>query len=112
MQPIKVENEHGETIEIKWDADRNIHVRHSDIDKERFGQLHEYSKRVRVPGLRRTLKEKGIDTSDPNVQAMAGRLGGYILIDGEQFDINAKEVALIFEAVKQNGGIVPNWSAL
>ena len=29
MKPITIKNEDGETMDIKWDADGNIWVRHS-----------------------------------------------------------------------------------
>ncbi len=41
MKPISVQNEDGETIEIKQDADGVIKIRHSDIDPKSFGVLRE-----------------------------------------------------------------------
>jgi len=112
MQPITTKNENGETMEIKWDDDGNIQVRHSDIDKKRFGQLCELSKRSRQPGLKQFLKGRGIDADSPDVQALLARMGSVLVIEGRSFTINAEETALILDTVKRNGGILPNWSSL
>jgi YD repeat-containing protein len=109
MKPVSVKNEDGDTIEISWDADGNIQIRHSAIDRERFGQLHEYSKRLRHPGLKRRLAEQGLDV--PEAKALVEKLGGYMMLGSEQFSISAGDISLILEAVKLNGGILPNWSA-
>jgi hypothetical protein len=111
MEPIKIENEYGETIELKWDEDGNIQVCHSDIDKEHFGEFHEFAKRSRQPQIKASLKEKGIDASNPPAKELLEKMGGYLVIKGETFFINAKETAMIRETVKQHGGIVPNWSS-
>ena len=110
MKPIAIKSEDGDTIEIRWDADGNIEIRHSAIDRERFGQLHEYSKRLRHPRLRRHLAERGLDV--PEAKALIEKLGGYMMLGLEQIPVSARDIALILEAVKLNGGVVPNWSAL
>ena len=109
MKPIAIKNEDGEIIEIKWDADGKIFIRHSDIDKKRFGELREYTKVAREPKFKKILKDKGVDS--PMAAELMGRMGGYLVIDGESYIISAKEISMIFETVKLNGGIVPNWSS-
>jgi YD repeat-containing protein len=111
MKPIKIKNEYNETIELKWDEDGNIQVRHSDIDKEHFGKFHEFAKRSRQPQIKESLKGKGIDANNPQAKELLEKMGGYLVIHGETFFINAEETAMILEAVKQHGGIVPNWSS-
>lgn len=114
MKPIAVKNSYGETIEVKWDADGNIQVRHSDVDKRRFGQFCELAKRLRQPSLREHLNKylaaQGTTIDDPLVQQLLGQLGSLLVIDGRSFAISAEETALILQTVKQNGGILPNWS--
>jgi hypothetical protein len=115
MKPITIKNEYGEIIEIKYDDDGVIKIRHSDIDPKSWGVLHEYNKRLRQTSLQDFLKKKGLDINDPMVSGMmkelAGRMGGYILLGKDTYQVNAEEVALIHAAVKQAGGIVPNWSS-
>lgn len=111
MKPIAIKNEYEEVIEIKWDKDGNIFVRHSDIDKKRFGALREYSKVAREPRFKEYLKSHGFNADDPMAQELLPKMGGYIMIDGESRLIGAKEIAMIFETVKLNGGTVPNWSS-
>jgi len=115
MNPIKIENEYGETIEIKSNDDGIIEIRHSDIDSKTWGVLHEYDKRIRQTSLKEFLTKKGIDMSNPLAakiaEQMAGRAGGYIVLKGKSYIVNAEEVALIHAAIKQAGGIVPNWSS-
>lgn len=57
------------------------------------------------------LAAKGIDPNYPEAKEMAKRMGGYMVIRGKSYIINAEELTLIHEAVKQHGGIVPNWSS-
>ena len=114
MKPLKIKNDDGDTIEIKYDADGGIKIRHSDIDPKLWGELHEYAKRVRQPGLQSFLEEKGIDLDNPEAKEVAeklGKLGGYTVLRGKTYSINSQEVAMIHEAIKQAGGIVPNWSS-
>jgi hypothetical protein len=111
MNPIKIQNEYGEFIEVKWDADGNIQIRHSDIDKNNFGQFHEFAKRSRQPGIEESLKAKGIDANNPEAKELLAKMGGYLVIKGQTYFVNAEETAMIIDAVKQAGGIVPNWSA-
>lgn len=111
MKPIKIKNEEGETIEIKWDADGSISIRHSDIDKKNFGWLREYSKTSRQPKAAAFLKERGIDVSHPLVKELLPKAGASLVIRRKSYHIGADEVALICEAVKKHGGIVPNWSS-
>ena len=115
MKPIKIKNEFGESIEIKYDDDGIIKIRHSDIDAKAWGELHEYDKRLRQAKLQDFLAEKGIAMSDPMVAGMVkelgGKLGGYIVLRGKNYEVGSDEVALIHAAVKQAGGIVPNWSS-
>ncbi len=114
MKPIKITNEFGETIEIEFNDDGVIKVRHSDIDPNTWGILHEYDKRMRQPSLKEFLTKKGVDMSNPLTariaEAAGSMLGGYIVVDGKQCGISCDEVALIHAAVKQAGGILPNWS--
>lgn len=110
MKPIKIQNEYGETIEIKFNADGVIKIRHSDIDPRSWGELLESSKRMRQPEVKAAMKSKGAFET-PEAKEILGRLGGYVIIRGKMQMINAEEVALIHEAVKQHGGIVPNWSS-
>ena len=98
-------------MEIKWDDDGNIQVRHSDIDKKRFGRLCELSKRSRQPEVKQALEGKGINLASPDIQALLSRMGSALVIEGESFTISAQETALILDTVKLNGGILPNWSA-
>jgi hypothetical protein len=110
MKPIKIQNEHGETIEIKYDDDGVIKIRHSDIDPKTWAELHEYSKRIRQPEIKAAMEAKGVlDT--PEAKELAARFGGYVIVRGKSYIVNFEEVALIHEAVKQAGGIVPNWSS-
>lgn len=111
MKPIAIKNESGEVIEVKWDKDGNIFIRHSDIDKKQFGQLREYSKVIREPRTKEFLESHGINADHPIAKELLPKMGGYIVIDGESRIINAQELAVIFETVKLNGGIVPNWSS-
>ena len=114
MKPLKIKNEYGETIEIKFDDDGAIKIRHSDIDATAWGKLQQYDKRMRQASVQEFLTKKGIDMSNPlmagMVKEMAGRAGGYIVLRGKTYQVDAKEIAMIHEAVKQAGGIVPNWS--
>jgi hypothetical protein len=113
LKPIIVKNEFGETIEIKFNDDGVIKIRHSDIDRKAGGVLHEYHKRLRQASRQDFLKKKGWDINDPTVSGMmkelAGRMGGYIVVGKDTYQVGAEEVALIHAAVKQAGGIVPNW---
>jgi hypothetical protein len=111
MTPIKIRNECGETIEIKFDAEGIVKIRHSDIDPKFWGELHEYSKRMRQPGIQAQFAERGCDPNSPLMKEAARRLGGYIVIRGKSYIISAEELAKIQAAVKQAGGIVPNWSS-
>ena len=114
MKPISVKNEYGETIDIKWDADGNIQIRHSDIDPKRWGDLHEHSKRIRQAGPRALAEQvaqaRGIDLESPEAKEMMARLGGYMVIDSESYIVSAKELKLIHDAVRQAGGVIANWS--
>ena len=110
MKPIKIKNEFGETIEIKFDAEGVIKIRHHDIDPKKWAVLHEYAKRLRQPEIKAAMKAKGaFDT--PEAMDFARRMGGYLLLNGDQQIVNAEEVAIIHAAVKQAGGIIPNWSS-
>jgi len=116
MKPIAIQNEYGETIEIKFDADGGIKIRHSDIDPKSWGRLHEYSKRMRRPDFQAysAEREKELKMSPADAQKAKGAvesMGGYMVIRGKTFMVNAAEVALIHAAVKQAGGILPNWSS-
>ena len=108
MKPIAIKNEYGETIEIKFNADGVIKIRHSDIDPKAWGELREYSKGMNHPQFKAVLEAKGIPVT-PDTIKLAGKMGGYIVLRGQSKIINANEVALIHEAVKKAGGIVPNW---
>lgn len=110
MKIITLKNSDGETIEVEYTPDGAIRIRHSDIDPKAFGEFHEFSKRLRQAGPRSLAQSKGVDPSSPEVKAMAERLGGYMVLRGETYTINAEETALILEAIKQDGGVVPNWS--
>jgi YD repeat-containing protein len=114
MKPISVKNEEGETIEIKWDADGNIKIRHSDIDPKRWGDLHELAKRMKQPGPRAVALEvaqaQRVDLESPEAKELMARMGGYMLIRGKSYIVGADELKLIYDAVKQAGGVVPNWS--
>jgi hypothetical protein len=114
MNAISVKNEFGETIEIQQDADGVIKLRHADIDPKRFGVFHEYSKRSRQPEVAEFLKTKGFGP-EAVAAALASPLGkvigGYVVIRGQSYIINAQETALIYDAIKRNGGIVPNWDS-
>ena len=110
MKPIKIDNEYGETIEIKWDGEGNIKIRHSDVHPKLWGELHEYAKRMRIPEFKAAMEAHGIlDT--PEAKEMAAKFGGYMLLRGKSYIINAQEIALIHAAIKKAGGIVPNWSS-
>ena len=98
-------------MDIKWDADGNIWVRHSDIDKQRFGQLKEYAKEVRNLELQAKLEAMGVDTDEPTAKEMLGKMGAYLVIDGDLKILDPKEMTAIMEVVKLNGGILPNWSS-
>lgn len=110
MKPIKIKNEYGETIEIKFDADGVVQIRHSDIDPKKWAVLHEYAKRMQQPKMKAAMEVNRIlDT--PEAKEIASRFGGYVVLHGDTHMVNAEEVAMIHEAVKQHGGIVPNWSS-
>ena len=115
MKPISVKNEYGETIDIKWDADGNIKIRHSDIDPKRWGDLHELAKRMRQPGPRAAAERVGpavgVDFESPEAKEMLARMGGYMLIGRESYIVSAEELKLIYDAVREAGGVVPNWSS-
>jgi hypothetical protein len=109
MKPIEIKNDCGEIIEVKFDSDGVIQIRHSDIDPKSWAVLHEYSKRMRQPEIKAALETNKIfDT--PEAKEMAERLGGYVVLNGDTHIVGADEVALIHEAVRKAGGIVPNWS--
>ncbi len=114
MKPITIKNEHGETIEIKWDSDGTVRIRHSDIELKHWGELREYAPRLKQPGVHAKVKEiaarRGVDLDSPEAKELAGRMGGYILVGGKMYMISSQEVTLIHEAVRQAGGIIPNWS--
>jgi hypothetical protein len=114
MKPIQVENEYGETIEIKWDADGNIKIRHSDIDPKQWGDLQELTKRMRQPGPRAVALEvaqaHGVDLESPTAKELMARMGGSMVIRGKSYIVSAEELKLIYSAIEQAGGVVPNWS--
>lgn len=114
MKPLKITNEYGKTIEIKFNDDGIIKIRHSEIDSKAWAELREYDKEMRHASLQSFMLKKGIDLNSPEVKEMAksvaGRMGGYVFLRGDTHMVNAEEVALIHAAVKQAGGIVPNWS--
>jgi hypothetical protein len=113
MKPIKIQNDDGEDIEIKFNDDGIIEVRHSDIDPEVWGELMEYSKVVRIPGFKAFMAEKGLkDMESPDFKEVVEKMGGYLVMPNGQFMIiNRQEVNAIYEAVKQAGGIIPNWAS-
>src|SRR6266404_1882314 len=104
MKPIAIKNEDGEIIEIKWDKDGNIFIRHSDIDRKRFGQLREYSKVSKEPKFKEFLKANGIDADAPMIKDLTPKMGASLVIDDKSHIINTAEVSLILETVKLNGG--------
>lgn len=110
VKTISLKTATGETIEVKYSADGKIKIRHSDINAESFGEFHEYAKRIRQQGPQTALQNKGIDASSPDAKEIAERLGGYMVLRGETFLISSEETAMILEAIKKSGGIVPNWS--
>jgi len=110
MQPTQIKNSEGETIEIQWDDEGVIKIRHSDIDRNVWSELHEYSKRMNQSGPRAALEKSGINAEDELAKQVAAKLGGYIVIDGKSFGISADEIAMIHDAIKKAGGIIPNWS--
>ena len=110
MKPIEIENENGETIEIKFDSDGIIQIRHHDIDPKKWAVLHEYTKRITVPRIKATLEANKIFET-PEARELLARMGGYVVLNGDMQIVNAEEVAMIHAAVKQAGGIVPNWSS-
>ena len=105
MKIFTVENEYGETIEINYNADGVIKIRHSDINPRAWGTLHEFAKRIRHPGM-----QKFVD-ANPAAREVAARMGGYMVIQGKTFMISPQEMSLIHEAVRKGGGIVRNWSS-
>lgn len=113
MKPIKIKNEEGENIEITFNEDGVIKIRHSDIDAETWGELKEFSKVMRHPGFQAFIAKQGInDLDSPAAKELSEKLGGYIVMpNGESMMISREEVTAIHEAVKQAGGIVPNWSS-
>ena len=112
MKPITIRNEYGETIDVKWDSDGSIFIRHSDIDKKNFGQLREYDKQARNPKIAKALKDAGVDIEDPVAKELLPKMGSYMAIGEKIYVVNARETALIIDTVRLNGGIVPNWSSL
>ena len=113
MKSIKIQNDERETIEIQFNEDGIIKIRHSDIDSKAWGELQEYSKVMRHPGFQAFVAEKGLaDVNAPDAKELAEKLGGYVVMpDGKSFIISRKEVEAIHSAVKQAGGIVPNWAS-
>jgi YD repeat-containing protein len=111
VKPIKITNADGESIEIKYDSEGTIKIRHSDIDAKRWGELHEYAKRLRQPKAKSFVEAKGIDLNNPEAQELAQKLGGYVDVGGKVFIIGPEELAMIYAAIKKAGGIVPNWSS-
>jgi len=113
MKPLTIKNEDGETIEIKYDADGVIKIRHSDIHPKSWGELHEYSKRIKKTDFKALMEKKkpeGVDFDSGEAKQMLNAMGGYVLISGRSYIISAAEIKLIHEAVKQSGGVIPNWS--
>ena len=110
MKSVTIKNDSGETIEIKHDSEGVIQIRHSDLDPKSWGELHEYSKRLRQAEIQPFLKSKGLDADSPMIKEAAQLLGGYVVLGGKSYMISAAELALIHAAVKQDGGIIPNWS--
>ena len=104
VRPLMVENDYGERIEIKYNADGVIRIRHSDIDPKAWGTLHEIAKGIRHPVMNEFIEANPVSTE------VAANTGGYLVIRGRTFAITAREISLIHEAVKEAGGIVPNWS--
>jgi YD repeat-containing protein len=111
MKPIVLKNEFGEKMEVMWDDDGNIRVRHSDIDPTKFGELHEYSKQSRPPALGARLRTKGFDPTSSTSHELLGKMGACLVIEGKSYIIGRDEAAMIYDAVKQHGGIIPNRSA-
>ena len=110
MKPIKIENEYGETIELKFDADGVVKIRHHDIDPKKWAVLHEFSKRMKQPRIKAAMEADGIVETAESKELLA-RFGGYVVLNGDLQIVNAEEVAMIHAAVKQAGGTIPNWSS-
>lgn len=112
MNPIVIKNQQGETIEIKCDSDGVIYIKHSDINPKEWGELHEYTKRLRQSSTKEYFDKNApqVNLDSPEAKQIMGALGGYMVIDGKSYMINGEELGLIHAAVKQSGGIIPNWS--
>jgi len=109
MKPITVKNEDGETIEIKYDSEGRIKIRHSDFASKYWGELREHSKLLRHPGFQKFSAAKGLDLNTTMAKELAEKMGGYVVIRGKSYIISVEEIALIHAAIEQAGGIVPNW---
>jgi hypothetical protein len=96
MNPIKMQNEYGETIEVRRGKKGTVEVRHSDIDVNNFWPFTEI-----------TAGKKVRDASVAALMAMLGKaqatkgMGGYLMVNGQSSILNPAEVAMIREAVKK-----------
>ena len=51
-----------------------------------------------------------MDANSLEAKEFASKACGYIVLRGKSYIISAEEIALILDAIKEAGGIVPNWS--
>ena len=94
MKSITLKNEYGETIEVKRGLNGGIEIRHSDIDRENFGEYHEIGKTVRDPGVAALMNMLG-------EKQAAFAIGAYMILNGKSFIVNSQEAMMIRDAIKK-----------
>jgi hypothetical protein len=96
MKVITLKNEDGETIEVQRGPIKGqIQMRHSDVDKEGFGEFVELGSFLELTRL-----------AGAPVNMGAMKKGGFdatMIHEGQTMKLDAKEIAMIRRAVTQLG---------
>lgn len=75
------------------------------------GEFHDYSKGIKLPAAQDALAKRGLDTTSALVREADQKLGGYVLLGDRMCIVSVKDTEMIYAAIKQAGGILPNWAA-
>ena len=99
MKVIKLQNDSGETIEVKRGANGAVLLRHSDVDATDFGIFKD------SPNVAEICAKHGIDKNSPDgagvVRLAEMFLGPHMEFRRTKCILNADEVAMIREAINQ-----------
>ena len=98
MQSIILQNEIGQTIEIKrGEKAGEIDIRHTRIHPTIFGRYYEVAERARHPPIASFLRKFDIDLRDMKTEEG----GAYASINGKPCWLDTAEVLMIREAIKK-----------